>query len=389
MEGRVFSELRKTVVLSRHGAGIISSYKLYPEQELVIRNEASHQEIEARVVGQIGADGNTYIYGIAFLDGGTNFGDIDFPDLSETEKRASQTLLECSSCHARETADHSDLASDVLAINKSIVRYCQKCGSSTLWRQPVADSLPAKVGLPGAPAFAATDTPPPKNVPGEHAGPSGLGPSGEDAPDLSSRAEPPVAPASWREGQRPSGAAERSPTFAGAAWTKAAWTQPEPPEAPLDPITRAAGNRNAGIAPASEPSDVPTAESSSSPPPGTRISVKEQENRRRHARTRISLKACVRRPGLPDDVVACEDLSRGGLRFKSTRKYFEKTLIDVAVPYSPGDQAIFVPAQIAYVQELREQKMYRCGVTYLRKRKIKARREKILNHARRTCRRRR
>jgi hypothetical protein len=74
----------------------------------------------------------------------------------------------------------------------------------------------------------------------------------------------------------------------------------------------------------------------------------------------------VRRPGLPDDVVACEDMSRGGLRFKSTKKYFEKMLIDVAVPYSQGDQAIFVSAQIVYVQELPEQSLYRCGVMYLR-----------------------
>jgi hypothetical protein len=40
-------------------------------------------------------------------------------------------------------------------------------------------------------------------------------------------------------------------------------------------------------------------------------------------------------------------MSRGGLRFKSTRKYLEKMLIEVAVPYSPGGDAIFVPAQIA------------------------------------------
>jgi hypothetical protein len=93
---------------------------------------------------------------------------------------------------------------------------------------------------------------------------------------------------------------------------------------------------------------------------------KDRENRRKHVRTRVNFKACVRRPGLPDEVVACEDMSRGGLRFKTSRQYFEKSLIEVAVPYSPGDHAIFVPAQIAYVQELPEQKMYRCGVTYLR-----------------------
>jgi hypothetical protein len=83
-------------------------------------------------------------------------------------------------------------------------------------------------------------------------------------------------------------------------------------------------------------------------------------------RTRVNLKACVRQAGSSEDVVDCEDMSRGGLRFKSTRKYSEKAVIEVAVPYSPGGQSIFVPAQIAYVQALPEQKKYRCGVTYLR-----------------------
>jgi hypothetical protein len=96
------------------------------------------------------------------------------------------------------------------------------------------------------------------------------------------------------------------------------------------------------------------------------IKEKDRENRRKHARTRVNFKACVRRPGLPDDVVACEDMSRGGLRFKSSRKYFEKMLIEVAVPYAPSGQAIFVPAQIVFVQELPEQSTYRYGVMYLR-----------------------
>jgi hypothetical protein len=349
MEGRVFSERTKTVVLSRHGAGIISSYKLSPEQELVIRSEESRKEIEARVVGQIGSDGNTHIYGIAFLDRATNFWGIDFPDLSETEKRASQTLLECSSCHARETADHSDLAGDVMAINESIVRYCQKCGSSTLWKQPVPGSLPA------------SNSQPPKNTPAEHVVPSGAG-FGEDALDLSLRAEPPLPPGSWREGKRPSGAAGPPSAFRGAAWTKPDATAPT-----LDPITPAVANRKASVAPASVPADMPTAKSPAASVPDARAAavLKEQENRRKYGRTRVTLKACVRRPGSPDDVVACEDISRGGLRFKSARKYLQKMLIDVAVPYSPGDQALFVPAQIAYVQALPEQKMYRCGVTYL------------------------
>ena len=318
IEGRVFSEQTKTVVLSRHGAGIVSSYKLSPEQELVIRSEESKKEIEARVVGQIGSDGDTYIYGIAFLSRDVDFWGIEFPDLSETERRASQTLLECSSCHSRELADHSDLASDVMAINDGIVRYCQKCGSSTVWRQAAPGALPTGDG--GASANDNVQQP---------------GPPGSKPADLPT--------------SRPLAAGTREPesSFAGAPWTQA---ERAAPAGTLEPVTTPASAY-----------DVATAEA-----PADRSTQKERENRRKHARTRVNFKACVRRPGLADDVVACENMSRGGLRFKSTRKYFEKMLIDVAVPYSPGDQAIFVPAQIAYVQELPEQKLYRCGVTYLR-----------------------
>jgi hypothetical protein len=357
MEGRVFSERTKTVVLSRSGAGIISTYKLSPEQELVIRSEQSRKEIEARVVGQIGSDADTFIYGIAFLDRDTNFWDIDFPDLSDAEKRASQTLLECSSCHARETADHSDLASDVMAINESIVRYCEKCGSSTLWKQPVPGSQSALAGL-------LADAGRPDNAPAERLGSPAAGPSAAEALDSPTRGEPPVASSPWRDGKR------QSDTDRPAASARATWTRPDvsAPKAAPDPITPGAlTDRNTEVASAAEPAEVLTSERSRvAAPSSARVAVQDQENRRKHARTRVSFKACVRRPGLPDDVVACEDMSRGGLRFKSTRNYFEKTMIDVAVPYSPGDQAIFVPAQIVYVQELPEQKMYRCGVMYLR-----------------------
>lgn len=40
------------------------------------------------------------------------------------------------------------------------------------------------------------------------------------------------------------------------------------------------------------------------------------------------------------------------------------TSIDVAVPYSPNDQAIFIPGNIVWVQELPNDKLYKCGVVY-------------------------
>jgi hypothetical protein len=54
------------------------------------------------------------------------------------------------------------------------------------------------------------------------------------------------------------------------------------------------------------------------------------------------------------------------LRFKSKKQYYQQTMIEVAVPYSPGVQSIFVPGKIVYVQELPEQKLFRCGVAYTR-----------------------
>jgi len=349
IEGRVFSESTKTVVLSRHGAGIMSQYKLSAEQELVLRSEESHKEVEARVVGQIGSDGDLHIYGIAFLDADINFWGLDFPSLSETEKQACQTLLECASCRSREMADHSDLASDVMAVNQSIVRYCHKCGTSTLWKEAVPDSAQS----------SDEDGPP--------ATPGRSGKTGLSAP---SKAWRPPDLSDWPERQ-PSSAPERTFGFSEPAWT--------PPEnrssAPADPATLepdipsgSAEIAEAKAPAASMPATGPATEHDVRPvtTPAASVATKDRENRRKYVRTRVNFRACVRRPGTADDIVACEDMSRGGLRFKSSKKYFDEMLIDVAVPYSPGDQAIFVPAQIVYVQELPEQNLYRCGVMYLR-----------------------
>lgn len=79
---------------------------------------------------------------------------------------------------------------------------------------------------------------------------------------------------------------------------------------------------------------------------------------------KVSYKACIRRSGMNDDVVTCEDMSKGGICFKSRKRYFENSEIEVAVPYAPGGNAIFVPAKIAWVVEITPDKLYKCGVAY-------------------------
>jgi hypothetical protein len=59
-------------------------------------------------------------------------------------------------------------------------------------------------------------------------------------------------------------------------------------------------------------------------------------------------------------------MSKGGLCFRSRKKYFEGTDVEVAVPYSPGGNDIYVPAQIAWVVEITKDKLYKCGAAYRR-----------------------
>jgi hypothetical protein len=269
IEGKIFSEETNTVLLSRHGAGIVSHYKLSAEQELILRRLDTNKEAEVRVVGQIGAEEDVYTYGVAFLDSTENFWGIKFPPASTEEQEARFASLECSSCQARETVQHSDLESDVYLVNEGIVRYCKQCGSSTFWKRASDDG-----------------------------------------------AEPPML---VEVAQKQSSAAV------------AVEDPPEPAPAP------------------SAPEPMPAA---------------KHENRRKHVRTKANFKACVRSFAFGDDVVSCEDISRGGICFKSRKRYTEKLKVEVAAPYTPGVQNFFVPGEIVYVIEQNDK--VRCGVVYLK-----------------------
>jgi hypothetical protein len=298
MDGKGFSEMTKTVLLSRHGAGIISTYKLSAEQEIIVRYLDTNKEALVRVVGRIGSEGEIYTYGVAFVDPGTtDFWGIDYAPISEREKEASRVPLECGNCKERETVEHSDVESDVLIINEGIVRYCKRCGDSTLWKRAseVPEEQPFLVAAgPGASVSSFAEA---RNIATTLAPRSPQGSQGVPTPaNLESSA-----------------AAQTSSTYGAPGERK--------PAAPID-------------------------------------------NRRKHARARVNYKACIRRSGFNDEVVTCEDMSKGGISFKSRKKYFERTAIEVAVPYSPGGNAIFVPAEIAWVVEITTEKLYRCGVTY-------------------------
>ncbi len=71
------------------------------------------------------------------------------------------------------------------------------------------------------------------------------------------------------------------------------------------------------------------------------------EERRKNRRTAMKMTACIRFSGL-EDVVNCEDISKGGFRFSSPKEYPEGTRVEVAVPYAESGLNIFSQAIIKH-----------------------------------------
>lgn len=67
-------------------------------------------------------------------------------------------------------------------------------------------------------------------------------------------------------------------------------------------------------------------------------------NKRRHVQIRVSFMACVRQTDSEDEIVECENVSKGGVCFHSLKQYALDSLIAVAAPFSPGEPALFVSA---------------------------------------------
>jgi hypothetical protein len=88
--------------------------------------------------------------------------------------------------------------------------------------------------------------------------------------------------------------------------------------------------------------------------------------RRNRTRVKARVLACIRRRGFQEEVAVCEDLSKGGISFRSRNRYPEGTRLEVAVPYTPGAGAIFVPIRIVFSQPIAGVGLFRHGASYLR-----------------------
>jgi len=125
----------KTVLLSRHGAGIVSEYKLSPEQERDPSFQETNRETEVRVVASSAPVGGSYTYGVAFLDQSIDFWAWSSRRYRKSEKESEPRLAAVRQLQSSRDGQQSDLESDVYMVNEGIVRFCKNCGSSTFWKR--------------------------------------------------------------------------------------------------------------------------------------------------------------------------------------------------------------------------------------------------------------
>jgi len=275
-EGLVFSEETRTVVLSRHGAGIVSYHKLMAEQELILRMRETSREAEVRVIGEIGTDAAQHTYGVAFVDDTLDFWGMEFPPAPAWQaERPAVLTLECAGCREIVEVANGDFEFDICAIHGGLARFCDDCGMLTVWRRP-------------------TEV-------------------------VETRRKPKAA-------------------------RKVVAEAPKTPAVPLGEWREPAREMKV-------------------------VAVAEEVDRRKRVRAKVNFFACVRSERFGEEVVACIDMSRGGVSFRSRNAYKKDTTVEIAVPYAADVReapAIFVRGRIAHVELQRAGETWRCGVEFLK-----------------------
>ncbi|MBS1842516.1 MAG: PilZ domain-containing protein [Acidobacteria bacterium] len=334
--GRVFSEETRTLVLSRHGAGILSRNKFAPDEVLTMRIAGTARETEIRLVGHLGEDPCGNVYGVAFSDPELNFWQMDFPAPPQQHLAPHSVALECCYCSSRSLVQQNEIEADVFLASNSLFRFCESCGQTTPWKPATGEvskspAMPAAVQRP----MVTPPTPPDflVNSPSAYSS-SFVHAEFESAPAV------PIASSS------PSSAYSAAAVLHEVVVSGFA----PPPQSALSS--------------ASDPGQsVPARALSSAEPPA--FAGGGKKNRRRHVRTRVNFTACIRLDPAAEEIVECDNISKGGLCFRSRKRYEQNAVFQVAVPFSPGQPAIFVKAQIRRAEALPGCDLFRYGVAYI------------------------
>ena len=138
-KGGDFVEDARTLLISRTGGTIVLPRILGPEQTIFIRCIPTQKEAEARVVGQLGIQLDSHIYGVAMLDPSVDLWGIRFPDPSEAERALGRVCLQCITCGTREVCYLSEVELEVFDVNHNLGRNCGQCREWTLWKDVPQD----------------------------------------------------------------------------------------------------------------------------------------------------------------------------------------------------------------------------------------------------------
>src|SRR5262249_10943390 len=159
--GRVFSEETRTLVLSRHGAGILSRNKFAPHGRLTPHLPGSTRATEIRLVGNLGEEPRGNVYGVAFSDPEINFWQVDFPAAPENHLLPAGAALECCFCGERSLVQQTEIEADVFLASQSVIRFCELCSQSTPWKPATGDISESPRKIVPAPAPAREPAPSP------------------------------------------------------------------------------------------------------------------------------------------------------------------------------------------------------------------------------------
>src|SRR5215469_985817 len=355
-EGTTFTERTHTVMLSLHGAGILSTHRFAPEQELILRIEETSREAVVRVVGEIATEGELHTYAVAFLDDGLDFWLTEFPPAQLSDARPMALPLECVSCGQRAEVTSGQFEYDISQIHGGLTRHCAECGVLTVWR---------RVDGKG-PSFAGEDNAlkaqgkPESDILGkkrrfarsEIRFPVRGGSSGVDDPFFPHRNKAMGASKLGWQDEVVSGEGETAGTEVSVLRAKKNFSglvQGEGVKVPERILAPTVQEEESVVAAAPEPARDPTVE------------------RRRRARAKVSFFACVKTAQFGPDIVTCLDMSKGGIGFRSRNPYKKEMKIQIAVPYAPEVKnvpSIFVSGRIANVREM--DGMWKCGVKFFK-----------------------
>ncbi len=135
-KGMDFVEDSTTLVVNLHGAKILLTHQLIPEQELRILCYATNREAVFRVVGRAASSENRHsFWGVETINPKVQIWGKEFPLLATGDQTATRVLLKCPECRTRELLFMREALIQAIQESGGLIRTCVVCGRTGMWNQ--------------------------------------------------------------------------------------------------------------------------------------------------------------------------------------------------------------------------------------------------------------